>query len=235
MKRLTVVLMLMVTITSIGLSQQSAVIREARGKVMYQIPGRTWQNVSAGMELPLTTTISTGFDSLAVLDLGRSIIEVKQLTRMRVDELAQTEQSISTKLYLNVGRVRAKVEQVENLNHDFTFISSQSVCSVRGTDFEYDGNSLICYEGVVLLSNLLQQKRTAYEGEVVITAVYETPQPPAQVAEAASEVSTATYVSDEQEASEENIQEQNTVPSPAETAPSTPTTGNVTTTLIWPD
>lgn len=204
MKKRAGIIILLVLIAATSFCQNTATINRVVGKVELRLPEDTvWRKVSEGMQFPLRSTISTGFGSMAVLDLGRSAIEVKQLTRMRVDELFEQEETVSTKLYLNVGRVRAKVKEVDNLNHDFSFITTQSVASVRGTDFEFDGKTLICYEGVVLLANKLRQERAIVAGESSVSEVYEVPITPIKIVKAESEVETAQTVSEEQAATQE--------------------------------
>ncbi len=204
MKKRAGISILLLLIAATSFCQNTAIVNRAVGKVELRFPEDTvWRKVSEGMEFPLRSTISTGFGSMAVLDLGRSTIEVKQLTRMRVDELFEQEETISTKLYLNVGRVRAKVKEADNLNHDFSFITTQSIASVRGTDFEFDGKTLICYEGVVLLANKLLQKRAIVAGESSVSEIYEVPITPIKIVKAESEVETTHTVTEEQAVTEE--------------------------------
>jgi hypothetical protein len=155
-----------------------AVLSELQGKVEVMLPGRAWSSAERGMVLPLKTMISTGFNSSASLDLGTSVIHLEEFTRMFIEELVQREDVITTDLQLNVGKIRAEVESSEGLTHDFNVLSTVSVASVRGTDFEYDGESLYCIKGEVLYFNLLRQKRTVRTGEEVRLAVDEPPLSP---------------------------------------------------------
>ena len=115
--------------------------------------GGAWKPAAAGMSFPVGATISTGFNSEAVLELGPSVLRVKALTRMRVDELVQKGGTLSTGLYLKVGKVRADVKSAEGLKHDFKLTSPVSTAAVRGTIFDYDGINLDVEGGTVLLVN----------------------------------------------------------------------------------
>ena len=154
------------------------VLTEISGKVEVQLPGETWSRAEKGMALPLETMISTGFNSTASLDLGSSTIHLQEFTRMFVRDLAEKGGVITTDLQLNVGKIRAQVESSEGLTHDFNVLSTVSVASVRGTEFEYDGESLYCIRGKVLFFNLLRQKRTLMRGEEVRLAADEPPLSP---------------------------------------------------------
>ncbi len=121
------------------------------------------------------TTISTGFNSKAVLDLGTAEIEIKPLTRMELTELIRRENLVSTKLDLKVGKVRATVRTEEGITHDFELRSAVSTASVRGTDFEYDGTSLKVLEGTVTFFNKFGQKRLIRRGEASRTTGYDLP------------------------------------------------------------
>jgi len=66
----TLIILLAVLLAGTSLvAQNQAVLKEATGKVEIQTSGGTWQQVRIGMRLDLGTTISTGFNSSAVLDL----------------------------------------------------------------------------------------------------------------------------------------------------------------------
>jgi len=156
-------------------AQERAVIKSVPGKVTILKPGGTWQTASADTVISAGTTVSTGFNSTALLDLGSSEISVKPLTRMKLSDLIKQEGTVKTSLELTVGRVRATVKPAEGLTHDFTLRSSVSTASVRGTDFEYDGETLTVFDGDVLFFNAFNQKRMISRGETSTTTGYSTP------------------------------------------------------------
>jgi hypothetical protein len=157
-------------------AQSQAIIRQMTGKVELQAaPQQVWVPAKTGMTVPLGSTISTGFNSTAVLDLGASVIQVNPLTRMRIDELVQKQGAVRTDLFLRVGKVKAEVKSVPGLAQDFKVKSPVSTAAVRGTGFEYDGYELYVHEGLVTFSNLLGQSTTYAPGEQGSTTGYDTP------------------------------------------------------------
>ena len=106
-KKIILVLMITMLLPSL-FGQEKAFIKEYSGKVTFKEPGRDWQPVAKGMKVAMGTTLSTGFDSNAVLDLGTSELMIKHLTRMTLEDLIEEEGTITTKLFLNVGRVGVK-------------------------------------------------------------------------------------------------------------------------------
>lgn len=169
MKRLIAVLILGVVVAAAALAQ-TATVREFSGKVEYRLGTGAWQGVRNGLEIPLNATISTGFSSSAVLMIGPSRVEVGQLTRLTVDELADSGSTVSTGLFVPVGRVRASVEQTPARSTDFRVRTAQSTAAVRGTEFETNGWQLSVSEGIVEFANLLGQSRTVGAQQVSVVA-----------------------------------------------------------------
>jgi len=161
------ILFLLIIISASALfgAAQTAVVKSAIGKVTYKVPGADWSAVSSGMQIPIGATISTGFNSKAVLELGASTLEVKALTRMRLDELAEQGGVVSTDLFLQVGRVKADVKAVEGLQSNFTLKSPVTTASVRGTSFSFDGINIRVQNGRVVVSNRNNHSATYKGGE----------------------------------------------------------------------
>ena len=146
-------------------AQTEAVVQRVAGRVEVMQPGGAWAAAAPGMRLALGATVSTGFDSEATLALGASVLQVKPLTRMRIDQLAQQGGTVSTELYLRVGRVRAEVKGAEGLRQDFKVRSPISTAAVRGTAFGYDGVNAEVDDGVVTLINQFNQGTSLGPGE----------------------------------------------------------------------
>lgn len=150
------VLLLLPCIRTFG---ASVVVTELAGKVEVRIPGEAaWKPAEAGMELPLKSDISTGFRSFAVLDLGTSEIEVMALTRMTVEDIIDSAETVSTSLLLSAGTVRADVKTSETRTHDFTITSPIATAAVRGTSFIFNGYVLNVLDGIVLYINALGER-----------------------------------------------------------------------------
>ncbi len=165
MKKYLIALTLLSALTIPLFAELNATVKSVRGKVEIKLPFKGWQRVKAGMVIPKGAIISTGFRSYAILKLGDSILQVKQLTRMKLVELVKRKNTVSTKLFLRVGKIRAKVRTSKGLRADFKLKSPNSTAAVRGTEFEYDGTTLNVIKGVVQFFNRLNQKREIGAGE----------------------------------------------------------------------
>jgi len=131
-------------------AQTRAVFKTVTGKVEIQNPGeQAWQPAAAGMEVPIRATISTGFGGGAILALGASTLTVRQLTRLRIDELSVQNNVTKTNLTMPVGRIRADVKSTAGTTTDFKLRSPVSTAAVRGTGFETDGARVSVYESIV--------------------------------------------------------------------------------------
>ena len=165
MKNILILCTLLLLIAAPVFAQNEAVVKEASGKVEILAPPRSWTAVQVGMAVPIGATISTGFNSRAVLDLGNAVLTVSPLTRMRIEELIEQEGTVRTDLYLRVGKVRAEVKTAAGLEQDFKLRSPVSTAAVRGTDLGYDGYNVEVYDGNVVYFNLLGQSRSYGAGE----------------------------------------------------------------------
>lgn len=128
----------------------SATVKNFQGKVKVKLtPTSSWSRIKIGDSLPANTLVSTGFNSTLILELNNSTLEVLPLTRMTVSEVAESNDRISTELFLQGGKIKADVKRAEGLTNDFTIKSPVATASVRGTSFEFTGNTLTVLEGVV--------------------------------------------------------------------------------------
>jgi hypothetical protein len=176
MKKLLIVLLFLCCLVTASFSQTQAVIREISGKVEIQPPQSSWIAAQEGTVVSLGTTISTGFSSRAVIDLGRSVLRVDPLTRLRIDQLIEREGTVSTDLFLRVGKVNAEVKSASGVTQDFKLRSPVSTAAVRGTGFDYSGYDLYVYDGQVTYENLTGQNRTYGVGESGETSGTDTPE-----------------------------------------------------------
>jgi hypothetical protein len=134
-------------------AQEIAFFRELSGTVEIKAPGSAlWVNAAAGDRIEKNTLISAGFKSTAVLVLGDSIITVRPLTRLSLEEIIRNQNNEQVNLYLHTGRVRAEVKPPAGGKTDFTVRSPVATASVRGTSFEFDTERLLVGEGLVQYS-----------------------------------------------------------------------------------
>jgi hypothetical protein len=165
MKRLLIVTAIAFAFANVLFAQNQAVVKEFTGKVEIKATGGTWVPVKAGMILDTGASISTGFSSTALLDLGTSTLKVAPLTRMQLVELIARQGNVSTTLTLKVGKVNAEVKVAPGLRQDFTLKGPQATAAVRGTEFEFDGVSVKVVNGLVYFSNAQGQGRGVGAGE----------------------------------------------------------------------
>ena len=170
----------------------SASIQSTTGKVEIKRPGEGWIAANQGMNIDSGATISTGFNSKAIIMIGESVLEVKALTRMELEELVEQEGVIDTKLHLKVGKVKADVRSTEGLRNNFRLRSPVSTAAVRGTLFQYDGYTLWVEEGTVVMGNSIGQSRSVFQGEESDTDGYTPPASGEETIAQQFEVSTST-------------------------------------------
>lgn len=173
MKKTTIVLLLLLAVVASPLFAQDAAISEVRGKVEFRLGSGAWRTASVGQQLALNATISTGFGASAVLRIGGaangSVLEVGQLTRLTLEELIEREGTLSTNVFVPVGRVRATVSTAEGRSADFRVRGPLSTAAVRGTGFETNGWQLSVTEGVVEFVNALGEGREINPGQISVT------------------------------------------------------------------
>lgn len=129
-----------------------AVVKDVKGRVELKVPGGVWTPAAAGTALGKDTVVSTGFNSQAVVALGESVLTIKPLTRLTLEDIARQEGSETVRLYLLAGRVRAEVRPPIGGETDFKVKSPSATASVRGTAFDFDSVNLDVSDGVVSLA-----------------------------------------------------------------------------------
>lgn len=164
-KKLFLLLILMLCVLPLVWTDM-VVIKETSGKVETRPPGgAAWSAVSAGQSIDVGATISTGFNSTAVIDLNNSFLEVEPLTRMTVEDLLQEEGTVTTKVFLKVGKVKATVESAEGLTHDFTLRNPTMTASVRGTELVVEEFSIECLDGRIVVTFSSGRESLVFGGE----------------------------------------------------------------------
>lgn len=138
---------------SINLMAQNVTVREASGKVEFQNPGGSWSSVERGMDLPISATISTGFQSRAVLESDNATIIVQPLTRMTIDELQSSGADSQTRLNLRMGNISVNVKRNDANPSRFQVKSPIATAAVRGTSFTFNGYQLSVEEGTVAFNS----------------------------------------------------------------------------------
>jgi hypothetical protein len=134
-------------------AQEAAFFRGVSGTVETRAPGSgVWVKAAAGDRIEKNTVISTGFRSTAAVAVGDSVITVRPVTRLSLEEIVRNQSGEQVRLYLQTGRVRADVKPPVGGKTDFVVRSSVGTASVRGTSFEFDTENLRVDEGRVVYS-----------------------------------------------------------------------------------
>lgn len=127
------------------------IIRELSGTVeVKQSAASSWVPAVIGMSLDKNASVSTGFKSTALINLGDSLVRVQPLSRVRLDDLALSKETADVALFLQAGRVRAKVNPPAGGGKvNFQVRSPSVTASVRGTEFDMDPASVTMISGTV--------------------------------------------------------------------------------------
>ena len=152
MKKLLLITFIL-NISLIYIHSQEVTVKEAAGRVEYQIPGGNWIPVEKGIVIPIAATISTGFQSRAILESPRSTIVVQPLTRLTIDELQSRGSNSQTSLSLRTGRISAVVKKNDDEPTRFQVKSPIATAAVRGTEFSFNGFQLTVESGLVAFSS----------------------------------------------------------------------------------
>lgn len=155
-----------IAVFACSLFAQEAVIKTVKGKVEVSTDGKAWTPAKPEQVIKKGSYISTSFKSSAVIIVNGSIINVKALTRMNLDELTKTPDGPQTELYLVSGKVQVEVKPAaDNEITTFKVKSAMATASVRGTGFEFDGVNLLVNHGAVQLMDNLGVSRSVNGGE----------------------------------------------------------------------
>lgn len=164
MRRTLLMMIALLLVGSAAFAQVRATVESVSGKVEVRAEGGSWQAASAGERVARGSTISTGFNSRAELRLADSILEVEPLTRMTLEDLVETTDTVSTDVFVRVGRTRANVQSAEGVRSDFRMRSPITTASVRGTAFSFDTKSTSVTEGTVTVANFLGRTHSVPQG-----------------------------------------------------------------------
>jgi hypothetical protein len=122
------------------LDAQEAEIMEVTGSVEVQRAGtERLLKAETGMKVQSGDLIVTGFKSTALLKIGDTVLTVRPLTRLTLEEIIQNQGKNAATLTLQSGRIRAEVTPPSGGRTDFTVRSPSVNASVRGDIYEEDG------------------------------------------------------------------------------------------------
>jgi hypothetical protein len=127
------------------------VIRELNGTVeVKQSAASPWVPALVGMRLDKNAAISTGLRSSVLIGLGDSVVTVRPLSRVQLEDLALSRETAEVALFLRAGRVQARVSPPAGGGKvNFQVRSPSVTASVRGTEFVMDPAKVKMISGTV--------------------------------------------------------------------------------------
>ncbi|UTC67782.1 MULTISPECIES: FecR domain-containing protein [unclassified Treponema] len=141
MKKIFFVIGLFCFISSSLLALDGKVIA-VKGKAEIKQGGR-WVPAAAGNIITSGSMISTGFKSELTLQIDGSVITVRPMTRLTIEEITQKNEAVSSEVYLNVGSVKADVKPASTKRVEFKVKTPVATASVRGTSGEISSDGLL--------------------------------------------------------------------------------------------
>ena len=141
MKHIHIILLLLIATASL-FANTSGEVMAIKGKVEVQKDGQ-WRPAQKGELLDSGVLVSTGFKSELTLKVDGSTIVVQPLTRLRLDEIVKKGDTLSSKVYLDMGSIKANVKAAETKKFSFTVRTPVATASVRGTSGEISYNGIL--------------------------------------------------------------------------------------------
>ena len=126
------VLLVLFTIIALPLAAVDVTVVSVSGSVEIRPPGGVWSPAEVNQVVSTMATISTGFNSRAVLRLGESDLFVQPLTRLAIGDVEQAGE-VTRSLSLQSGKVRAQVRSTRG-RVDFRISTPVATAAVRGTE-----------------------------------------------------------------------------------------------------
>jgi hypothetical protein len=164
-----IVLMIMTCFAFCAFAQHG-VIRELSGEVELKPAGASvFSPAAAGSVVAPDTIVSTGFRSSAVIEVGSSVITVRQLTRLSLTEISSGAGTENINVNLQSGRLRVDVKPPAGTRANFNVQSPSATASVRGTTFDIDISNINVTYGSVAYGSVdgkLSQIPAGFSGHV---------------------------------------------------------------------
>jgi len=148
MKRNT--LMVFALLCAAQVFAQNGVIKELTGTVELKHAGQAdFIPAKSGDTVTKDTVISTGFKSIAIVNVGSTVLTVRPLTRLTLAEINASADSETINVNLQTGRMRVDVKPPAGTKTIMNVSSPTATASVRGTSFDIDIQKLSVLSGTV--------------------------------------------------------------------------------------
>lgn len=142
MKKRFFIKALLLLISIVPLMAVTGEIVAVKGKAEIKQNGR-WLSAQKGTKIIGGNVLSTGFKSELTLKIDGSVIIVKPMTRLTIEEIVQKNEAVSSEVYLNVGSVKADIKPASTKKVEFKVKTPVATASVRGTSGEISADGLL--------------------------------------------------------------------------------------------
>ena len=140
------------SLTAAALFAYDAQVLSMQGKAQFSNDGTSWSPVTEGTAIGQGATIQTGFKSSLKIKFKGSVVDLGPMTRIKVEELSETDSKDNASLSMRVGSVLSDVKKVEDRRTGFTIRGPAVTASVRGTIFKeecgYNQDTVTAIESV---------------------------------------------------------------------------------------
>ena len=144
------VFVVLLAVIAVAAHAQTGFIREFTGDVQLKHAGASnFSPAQAGSQVASDTTVSTGFRSTAIIEIGSNVLVVQPLTRLTLAEISSSAGTENLNVNLQAGRVRVEVNPPAGTRANTTVRGPTATASVRGTSFEMDTRNLSVTSGNV--------------------------------------------------------------------------------------
>jgi hypothetical protein len=136
----------------------SAEFKSITGTVEIKPSGGNWTLVSSALDTsvlePLKdgTTISTGFQSGARIEIGSSILELESLTRISFIRLTENDGYEHIEMSITYGRVRGELTPLPGDLCMYKIHSGESSIQISSGIFEADAMNVKVYRGIAVFT-----------------------------------------------------------------------------------
>ncbi len=110
----------------------NAEVTNVKGKVEIR-KGSSWVKAKEGTKLAVGDLVSTGFKSEMTVKIDGSVIVVRPLTRLKIEDIAQKNDAVSSEVFLNVGSIKVDIKPASTKRVEFKAKTPVATASVRGT------------------------------------------------------------------------------------------------------
>lgn len=140
------------------------------GKVEIQTGG-AWHTAMKGEKITASSVISTGFKATLTFKIDGSTFTVNPLTRLKLKEIIQKENAVSSKVFLDTGSMKADVKPKTTEKVNFQVQTPIATASVRGTAGEISATgTLVSTQGVWKYQNGTRVVYVPKDSSVVVNA-----------------------------------------------------------------